>query len=1436
MKAIPLSALASPLISVVRAAWPYFRRLHAERQAGRMPIAGGDDLLVKNLDVTLVRLRGSNVDDAWWRNFLASIEHSYVAPDFLSKPALLEWLGDERVQSDIKALARSKIMGSDAVDEDTWKNLRGSYAEFTGENEHLADGPIDVVITVLAVGYFGGMSSGEQLVAGMVQVVSQQVVDLQSSLESQLKSTGLVANTGEIFNGYVKSNLIRILRRRSLEPDLAREEICALAGRVLEGNLCAADFDIRAEVLCWAARLHAIIPVTRNAAIEYRRQLLEIRPKSDTRVIDALIRESSGDLDGALRDLRDIDDPDGHTVLFLFLHRTRNYKAAVEWFDGLPFRNDVNFFTGLGWSQIAVVLAQAGRWEEAVDCLAVARGQASEWPELTFVEGMVRAAMLLPADLRWNALATSFFPPERTTIEGNAADRLRASANEQLVRAEEQLADLELNDKVQAAKDVRLWLRLTDPRPEVATVAIREVEDGMQDMKRAINLLPFALVFDISFDTTRIKRFLTQRESLGGLSNPELIAEYLLAESTMAPRDLADYLEREEKRFARVINKVVLIGKRIEALVKDNQLARARHLLEERCADIDEPVISRLQMMIDIHAGADGREQLERFYRETNSIDDLRNLISHLGHAQDWAGLRPLLEEQFRRGSTVENARKVVECMQRVSRDEEDRILVFLNANSDLVARDPILRSAKAWALFLMGNWRDAKAINDVLLFERKVSADLLLDMNLALQSGDWEHFGVIVDREWDRRSDHSPEILMRLAKLAAESDKSPRRALELARISVSKAPDDPQILVNAYGLAVQLGEDESADPGWIAHAAEISNDAGPVKRVDLRTIVEKIAPANRDRERRTNDGLSRGEIPLCIAADVLNLPLARVLLDIPRRNADQPDGRRRVIVPIVFGGRQPVDMKKEWTVGFDITSLMVLEHLGMLGMALGAFQHVVIAPDTMMVLLNEHRSVRFHQPSRVRKAEEIISLIDGGRLRDTSPLPEPPPWLSEEVGRDLAQLLEAARVSGGRVVHPYPIYKLSTFMEQEADLRDYTELILPTKGFARLLLEKSYIDSSMFERAWKYLSVHDKGRDTAVDSAILGHPLYLDDLGVNYLQQAGLLRGACGCGLDFRVHHLMRKELGALIDATGEGEKLAAELNGIREILHDALEKGNISFLPRHGADGEEIEETDLHRAAPTLAQFLRNAGQCDAICVDDRFLNRHSTMTDRSGRTVTVVCILDLLRHFVGRGMVDARKKHEILHGLRKAGFALVPVEPDELEARLYSARDEQDRFAESYELRILRQSLSRIRSLDVVRQPEETSFLDILRLGCVMVIRRLWEDEKLPVDEAVTMSDWLWRNVSPSPLDWGRTARDRVGVMSPPDAFALHIALLLKPMLKVEGERHKAFRDWVEREVLDPLLPANAGLVDGAAARIQAEITAWSVKYGDDERSSG
>ena len=70
------------------------------------------------------------------------IEHKYVAPDFLQKPALQEWLADTQVQVDFKALARARVMAAEADDQEVLGRLRRAYADGTGEHERLAEGPI----------------------------------------------------------------------------------------------------------------------------------------------------------------------------------------------------------------------------------------------------------------------------------------------------------------------------------------------------------------------------------------------------------------------------------------------------------------------------------------------------------------------------------------------------------------------------------------------------------------------------------------------------------------------------------------------------------------------------------------------------------------------------------------------------------------------------------------------------------------------------------------------------------------------------------------------------------------------------------------------------------------------------------------------------------------------------------------------------------------------------------------------------------------------------------------------------------------------------------------------------------------------------------------------------------------------------------------------
>jgi hypothetical protein len=341
---------------------------------------------------------------------------------------------------------------------------------------------------------------------------------------------------------------------------------------------------------------------------------------------------------------------------------------------------------------------------------------------------------------------------------------------------------------------------------------------------------------------------------------------------------------------------------------------------------------------------------------------------------------------------------------------------------------------------------------------------------------------------------------------------------------------------------------------------------------------------------------------------------MAHLILDLPQWNVKHQDGRQRTLLPIVSGARppSPVEIHSDWTIGFDITSLLVLYHLELLNVALDTFQCVAITPNTMLFLFNERRLMRFHQPSRVREAERIRSLIDRGRLKTMQSLSTPPQWLVNEVGHELAQLLEAARTFNGRVVRDRPIYKSNTFMEEEAEPQDYTELLLPTRALARILLEGGHIDSLTHERADQYLLAHERNQSVGVEGERLDCPLYLDGLAMIYLQKAGLLETICNCGMDVLVHPATRGQQDSLIEANREGERLADTLDEIRTTLRDALEEGKVILLPQLRRDQDEGALDSFTKVFSTLYHFSGDFGTCNAICIDDRFVNKYLIITD--------------------------------------------------------------------------------------------------------------------------------------------------------------------------------------------------------------------------------
>ena len=1385
-------------------------RLHAERQAGQMPAGSSTNLIENSLNATLDRLRGGNIEDSWWSSLLGRLGQEYIAPEFLKKPALQEWLAEDQVSGDLKALASARIMGSDRDDEETRSRLAQSYAERTGETHQLADGPIDVAVAILVAGHIASIPSAQHPIAGMLQEISGQFNERFDCLE-EVRPTALTdPRTQQAHTEKADQELNTILVLRAFYLARARQNIQELWVRVNdEGDLAATSNSIKSKILYWTARLCAADTETLDLARQLRDELRQTNSNLNLSIVDALLAAEMDREEEALRFLRDHDDPDSRTVLCNVLTRFRGQREALAWFEQQKERDNPQFFTAVGWRNWALYMAKERRWEEACQRLINFESFWSEMPALAVIEGVINAAMLLPEDYREKTLET-------VPLFQGVASHLVAQAENHHSRAticfefaEQNLQDIAEYELARFISDWRLWLRLMDPNVTNVNYTRDEIHQNMEEGAKAVELIPFAWTFNIPFNVEPLRQYLEQRKQFGGLNEHELLAEGLLSEQSMSPRDLVIYLEQHGTRLSKVMHPALLITMHVDALVRNGQIAKARTLVADHAADLGEAHSNRLNVMINAEEGNDPREQLEHLYRETGSLIDLKNLVSYLNTVDDRVALRPLVRELFESERNLPNALDAVRIMSSPLFDFA-AIIEFLEANPDVVEQSDDLKAAKAWALFHAGRLRESREINDILLRQRTNQDDLHLDINIAICSGDWERIAAIIDREWDRRDSHDSETLMHLARLAGQQGQAPDRALQLAKLAAEKTPDDPRVLAAAYWLHFQFGRDNEADPNWLARASELSSpDEGPLQRVTLQDLVTEWIPKREEYVREVERKWLKGEIPIALAASGFNMPLSRLLLHIPEQNNNKLDGRRRAILPIIAGARKPIELRENWTIGLDVTSIMVLAHLDLLKTTVDAFHHVKLAPDIIEHLLKERDPVRFHQPSLIEAAKQVRGLQNWERLRYADNLAAPPQSITEEVGLELAALLQTARHDNGKVICVLPIHKVSSLMEQQADTSEYDDLILSTMDICTLLREEGKIDEADYQRAKLFLNSQGQTEHSKPLPPILSGSIYMDQLALTYLQNAKILQPIASVGLDIRIHPNIFSEMNALIEAGDVGDGLIAEIEGIRNILRNTLDSGAASFLPRATDQNMRIQEHEIQFRA--MESLLAGNSVCDALCVDDRYINAYPVVDASTERPVPILCILDVLRYLFSRGCIGVDEHWEVRHKLRRSGFAFIPLESDELVHWLTAARVDNDQLTESAELRIIRQSMARMDSLPTSK--EVFPLFVSRQRTCKTAIDCLWEDASLTIERATILSDWVWRHLMKTTL----LGREHIEQDNYTDwirkLISLRLEHLLIPTAIQSHERRAHHTCWIEQSVLGPLRFANVDTIEKA-----------------------
>ena len=654
----------------------------------------------------------------------------------------------------------------------------------------------------------------------------------------------------------------------------------------------------------------------------------------------------------------------------------------------------------------------------------------------------------------------------------------------------------------------------------------------------------------------------------------------------------------------------------------------------------------------------------------------------------------------------------------------------------------------------------------------------------------------------------------MVLATLSSDSQLSGDRAIELARLAVDKAPNDARLHANAYWICFQLGRDEAANPDWLAQAAEYSTpDEGPIWSVNLDTLANEWIPKRQQYLQDVTDELFAGKIPIAAAARMFGTSLVRLFIQVPAQNAETSDARRQVPVPTVASNRVAVDIDPDSIVGFDITTVLSLEYLGLLETTLDIVSHAKFSPDVLWWLFQEQRECRFHQPSRIRNAEQLCRLVHRGRLGVIKP--EAPASDSSSHGADVSfeRLLGLARGDGGIVVSVFPLYKRGSLMSEEVNLGDDQCRVISTVDFCDVLKRNGMIEVSEYDRATAFLRSQRQESTTPDPIVDLSRPIYLDRLALSYFQSVNVLASIAARPLDIRIHHDLLEEMEVLIDAEQSGDELLGKIDRIVTAIRSAVQAGKASFLS-FDDDADNIEVAN-HTQFSSTAALLKAGGSCDVICIDDKSVNKHSTVSYDDGKIVGLGCVLDILRLLSSQGAISSSEHWVARHRLRRGGYSVVPPNTEELVYWLQSSKPHEGQLVASVELNTISHSFARIDSVGLLGSTLEAGEFEGLSIVAFRTIYGIWENTGIDVIRARSYCDWIWQNccmqfLASSAIEGGSvaditTARNSILVS--------RIARTIFPMNIASGDRTAAYKDWLSTTVFGPFSPANSQIIDQA-----------------------
>ncbi len=1165
-----------------------------------------------------------------------------------------------------------------------------------------------------------------------------------------------------------------------------------LARSLLDGELSGGTNAARSRALSWCVRFLARIEDVEEAE-EYLRVAKALGLCPEIEIANAFILSQKGNKHSALSALAEIDLPISRSAALMIVAHHDGPKAAIDWLNAAGIEAadldpDGKFF-------LLVRYLQLSRWEAALKCLEiVTEDDLIETPVLHRMMAITRLLPAVPAEFR--AVVLNQLPFEAADFplaSDSAAIATRKVAQQHFVNAAESARQLNCPVAARIDEEYGLWLQLRDP--EEFGEGKKHLEAKLRDPESALRLVHLGLQFGIKLDLEAVEREIERQVALnGGMTRDAAIARFALAFTQKTPEDIASYIARHRDELADYFDKKSMQFLQIEMLARAELPERATQCLESLLRDgLSEEEESRLRRIIAEAEGTDPVEARKEQFINTDSLGDLTSLVNELENRGGWDGLCEYGEMLFDRTHSLHDAERLARAFANAQKNEE--LVAFLRNNETFLLQSMKLQMLYCWSLYHEGAFLEARAELVKLSEDRDDPNYRALQVNLGIALGDWNSILAIIANECREKDKRGAEELIRTAHLAFHLGST--NAKELVFAAASKGSEDAGILTAAYFLASNAGwEDDPTVFQWLQKAAALSGDEGPIRKMTLKDIIDR-KPEWERRESVAWQQLSRGDVPMFVAAQALNRSLVGFMLFPALANLSEKDPRRRANIAAFSGRRHERPFNIGGLIGIDATALLTLSFLDLLDEALDAFDKVHVPHSTLTWLFEEKQKAAFHQPSRIKEAHLLRNLLATDALEKLLPNTVPDSDLSAQIGEELSLLIAEAEKARNQddpqriVVRPSPVHRVGSLMEEEADLTAHAAVLSSCQAIVDKL--RGQITAEDEKKARLYLQIHEKPwphQPEIMDGAIL----YLGDLSVTYFLHLGILQKLRAAGYRPVVSPRTVSEANELISYESISSKVNDAIERIRAAVNSRIESGKIIVGKRINTD-EPIERSISEH--PTVA-VIGLAKQCDAIIADDRFLNQHANIADPSGLK-PVFCTLDLLHALAAARSVSPEELLEHRTLLRRAGYFFMPVIEEELRHHIEASTVKDGKVIETAELKAIRENILCVRMRTWLQLPKEALWLQMLLTTFLRVLKGLWRTGA-EFTKTRTRADWIIEQIDM--LGWAHSLAGESRDNMVKTGRGAHILLLLAPPAETVPEVVKEYWLWLEDRVLTPI----------------------------------